>query len=212
MADILIFDNDEYQLNWAYAQLSGVHNLTLLASEFEAGLVDMSAFDFVFTDGVLPEWRDSIPKLAVGVRIFEEAFHLLRQGDLKGVAFVSNYEHHIHRKQTDPWDELRQYKEKSFSFLCDEVSVGSGEKVNSLLKKFGKDDRPLNSILVIDMYQNYYRHIIDPNGNVHEIATISVEMPRDYPPWQKIQYACTEKGYTLAKPWKKVVEVLELPK
>lgn len=204
---ILLIEDDERQINYAQQVLAG-HELTVMRSWKE--LDDPSdlfrQFDFIITDLMLPKEQadgsKSIPDWKVGLGIYTRALCSLRRGEVKGVALVSNLEHHV--------DEIRDYNEVmrgiSDAPQSADVSVGKqlewdweGEKgkEHPAARVTSRVDSSMNYLSVFDRSIWCMVEFLDQQGQIQTVAAGEAN-----------PQVVRENGWTISKPYREVVAAL----
>lgn len=194
--NILIVEDDERQFAWARRSLTG-HNLTLLRTGEEFSNYQGQP-DLIITDLVLP-WRSGgQPTYACGMRMFEEAIRHLMAGKIKGLAMVSDFEHHFADDKTR--EEFRENLLEQLGFLGyfgKEIWWKDYNNSETLIKSLSP--HPWNFTIVFDKPWTTYPIFLDSSGKEISYSTLPLECGSSY---------VRSQGLMLPKPYREVVEVL----
>ena len=101
---ILIVEDTDAQRDWAEKTIIG-HEIYYARSKEE---VEWELnYDLVLSDLEIPKETNDEPKAATGMRLFKEFMDALMKGTIKGLAMVSNLEHHAMDDESYEW-EIRE--------------------------------------------------------------------------------------------------------
>jgi len=204
---ILLIEDDVRQVQFAQQTLSG-HELFVCGCKHEAqkyfkasycGCELLQPFDLMVTDLFLPARSDPgyKPSYIIGLDLFEAGLRLFAQDMIKGVALISNFEHHVNDSEVD--DDCRS-------------RVGTVQKLTQIFGKrvFCDEDNQLrvmksspkswNALTLFDVHVDNYTHVLSPQGELMPKAKV-------YKQFGSMKAAKTE-GFSLAKLFKFVVNGL----
>lgn len=213
---VLVVEDTPLQQDWAKETIGKDVDLTVVPDllSYEAA-VQSRQFDYVITDMFLPEviddqspyfvaedgfdehdnyihshgTSDFTPKFERGKAIFADGLAGLLQKKHKGVALVSNFEHHADKIERAEFDELLTTK----------------QTYENVIKSFydaqGHNDWKLNALFFFDEPMTEYNHFLKDE----KIVTVN-EVERN----TETMYGphVMGLGYTPLKPYKKVLDEL----
>lgn len=210
---ILLIEDDERQINYAQQVLVG-HELTVMRSWKELGNPSglFRQFDLIITDLMLPkEQADgsvSAPDWKVGLDIYTKTLASLDLGEVRGVALVSNYEHHVDDARKSGWDhdEVKREIMHAPMSACI-VGVGKhlewdweGKTVAAWVSS--REDMPINYISVFDRSIWLMTEFLDQESQIR------LAYPNDMPMGKPISQYLKEQGWIIPKPYREVVDAL----
>jgi CheY-like chemotaxis protein len=203
---ILLVEDSAIQINWAKKELEE-HELVIAVNASEAlSALKNDTFDIVLTDLVMPggfpldpDLRDQndTPQAFHGWNIFRKILQMHMKGEIKGIALVSNFEHHLEKG-----DDIGHYvtMSKAIAQTGWEVEDYSGAL------SFKRSLRSLNIISFLDAltWSAFPAAIIE--GELSSPADISAgwQHQKKDSMWSAMQNG----NITLLKPFKKIVEAL----
>ena len=208
---ILLIEDDERQINYAQQVLAG-HELTVMRSWKQLG--DPSdlfrQFDFIITDLMLPLEREdgskSTPDWKVGLGIYTKALASLDLGEIKGVALVSNYEHHVENARESGWDHDEVKREIMHAPQSAYVS-SVGKRIEwdrrggqIISKVVSMVDHPMNYLAIFDRSIWLMTEFLDQKGQVRVVT----EVPEGIIPREFFR----EQSLSIIKPYKEVIDAL----
>lgn len=219
MAKILIVEDDKRQLEWARSSLS---NHTVLSVENWLGFSSFGkeSLDLIITDLMIPEDdKEEGPKARFGLRVFLEAICLLSQQKIKGMALISNYEHHAHNLnidnvcEDDLSSELMHNMKLIFGSIGKKVSNTYQTENTSIRDLWQNDDSlnvyqegPMNIVFIYDLPFYSYSFFFDTKTKKaikRKDFVKGVENQYDY-----IMKSIKEGGCIPLKPYKEIVKAL----
>ena len=217
---ILLVEDDERQLVYA-REILKEHTLDIAADADEATAIIERATkpEIVMTDLYIPWDSESNldrPKKAsfkAGLTIFQLALKKLVIGEIKGLALVSNFEHHVHGLEPEAEQPLRSFYEDQ-AFLSATLHlidiVGKELKIYNNGKWFtSKKKHSLTVCVFFDKDLTFFKHFLSPEGKVvsgeekeqHLVAGTELISEID-------QYTLVREGDLNLKPFHRIVEVL----
>jgi response regulator RpfG family c-di-GMP phosphodiesterase len=205
MKKVLVVEDNVVQINWAKKVLKDT-NLKIAETQEEASnLLENNKFEYVLTDLEIPRVSGDKPEAHHGQRVFEKGLEMLIQKDIRGMALVSNFEHHL------LFDSIKQKKlvskeEKSEIYSANEkfklIKLLAGVKVKGYTDplSFEREESLLNFLvfldsLLINQYPNFYK-----DGKVFTKEDVETTYKNGY-------HFCMAGGINL-KPWKEIINAL----
>ena len=203
MSKILIVEDNQEQREWATLSLRG-NNVVIAKTllEFYSIIDKIDDFDFVITDLYLPanNNHNTKPKYINGLIIYDKLITALTNGDVRGVALLSNLEHHVHQIDNE------------VKVIMKLMSKCAGLHVPRKLDPLQVSDITkssicsLNSLVLFDLNIRGYRHFMSP---IDEVLTAE-QVEKDFAGNGKVGCfnAVENNRYIHLKPFDVVVEAL----
>lgn len=211
MARILVIEDTDIQRQHAERELEG-HDLTFATTAAE--VEDMGQYDFILTDLFLPESAGGEPDFEVGRRLLEKAFKFYERGEVKGVALVSNYDHHVDvgtMSRNDRLDLRNHLKEKNFFdygwHIIDSQLPEGVSDAQDYFEYRSSESVPSPLLYILDALVEEYEHYMTAGGDVISYKEFRSRIGDD--PSISELYGALRGEFNIAKPWGKVVESLE---
>lgn len=216
MANILLVEDDERQIKWARDCCS---NYNLMVFTTTAEFYDSEIYDglehkskamgdtLLLTDLRLPYKAEETPCPKEGLYLFTNALKWLAREQLKGVALLSNFEHHVYEEE-----QLEELVRGQLSgvvlavyylgkHISSEWEIGFrwlGLKIGSF------SSNPLNMLAMYDSLNiEGYRHFMSPEGIV-----LSREMVEEQFDDKRPARSAMKAGCLNLKPFDFVIENL----
>lgn len=195
--EILLVEDDPIQIEWAKNELLG-HNLAVVKN-YDSYIKWRSnkTPDLVVTDLFVPK-KDGEDPTDWGWNVFRDEVEYYLKGEIKGVALISNFEHHL--------EEIEKVQKQC---LIEAIRHGATARLFGLKRNFLHNElvfvrevRATNTIVLLD----------NINWTAFPKAMLKGKIisPMDYcgqASWE-IQEAKEKGEFTLLKPYKEVVSAL----
>lgn len=167
---ILLVEDDLRQIGLAQQVLTGHDLLACQCFEDTKAYFDpygqqhelVQPFDLLVTDLLLPFKPGADPDHKIGLRIFETGLALLARDKIKGLALVSNFEHHVNMENIMklPRDELERLGKLVYNLGKSIWTGGDCLTVGKISPK------AWNAIFLFDLHINHYSHLLSPEGEM----------------------------------------------
>ncbi len=213
---ILLIEDDERQINYAQQVLVG-HELTVMRFYRRGVMTSLKfyqQFDLVITDLVLPHEPcnpniPSEPYWGRGVEIYFFAMYALSRGYVKGVALVSNYEHHIDSPEREDVVYCREQIERELREAEGNTfhDFGNGKDIDWWHNNqvISNSETPHNFTVVFD--RNFTLcSFLDKSGRIvcpNDLPKMSPEFT-----YEDLKKYVNSEGLYILKPYKEVVDAL----
>lgn len=197
---ILLVEDDPKQITWA-KKVFEHDELRVYENWHDFYNRENLPTDFVITDLSIPRnnhnEKESLPTW--GLSVFGRCINLLKNKEIKGLALVTNFEHH--------WHKMKEVEIKLF-YSIQQIVESLGKKVErsrETKELFLQENNFLNMVFLFDC-NVLVNNVMSPEGEM-----LTREECIDRENLKEEMFAARllcEKGYVNLKPYKEVLDIL----